>query len=335
MNSFEDFRGNEKVVQTLRRALQGGRFPDSLIFAGRDGVGKRTLALMLAKSLNCLKRNGSFCGDCTSCRKIEAGTHPDLLVVGLLDEKHFLQIDQIREAREDVYYQPFEGRCRVIIFEEADRMKDEGANSMLKMLEEPPLSTKIILLTERFHALLPTIRSRCQVFSFFPVPLPQIRQYLTAHAGLSTTDRELCARLAQGSIGKALRIDLESYRTMRSEVWELLEASLISHSAERIIEAAEALGKKKELFEERLDILYLLFQDMFYLIYRAPEEWVTNIDLLSSLRTMSTSIPGDAIHEVFGRLDMITSGLRVNISRPIALEDLAFRLARISTTSPR
>lgn len=334
MNSFEDFRGNERVVLTLRHALGGRRFPDSLLFAGSEGVGKRTLALMLAKALNCLETEGAFCNHCASCRKIEAGTHPDVLVVSVLEEKHFLQIDQIRQARKDVFYQPFEGRCRVIIIDEADRMKEDGANSILKMLEEPPPSTKIILLTARFHSLLPTIRSRCQVFSFSPLPVLLVRQFLEDHSNLSPADRDLCARLAQGSIGRALSLNLDTFRSMRSEVMELVKASLLTPSAEGVVAAADVLGKKKELFEERLDILYLLFQDLFYLLHHAPEEQLINIDLRSSLQALSELIPAGAIPEVFAKLDAISYGLRININRPLALEDLAFFLTRIPSAPP-
>ena len=333
MNSFEDFRGNETIVRTLRQALESKRFPDSLLFAGSEGVGKRTLALMLAKALNCLEVEGAFCNHCASCTKIDAGTHPDVAVVAVLEEKHFLQIDQLRQARKDVFYQPFEGRYRVIIIDEADRMRDDGANSILKMLEEPPPSTKIILLTARYHSLLPTVRSRCQIFSFAPVPLSMVRQFLADRSDLTTEDRDLCARLAQGSLGRALSLDLESFRSLRSEVMELLQASLMTHSAEGIIEAADVLGKKKEHFEERLDILYLLFQDLFYLIHQAPEEQITNIDLLSSLQKLSKLVPPPSIPDIFFKLDAISSGLRINVNRLSALEDLAFLLTRIPSAS--
>jgi DNA polymerase III subunit delta' len=329
MNSFEDFRGNERIILTLRQALKGNRFPDSLLFAGSEGVGKRTLALMLAKALNCLEEEGSFCNHCPSCRKIEAGTHPDVLVVSVLEEKHFLQIDQIRQARKDVFFQPFEGRSRVIIFDEADRMKEDGANSILKMLEEPPPSTKVILLTARFHSLLSTIRSRCQIYSFSPVPLSLVRHFLAEHSTLSPADQDLCSRLAQGSIGRALNLDLDLFRSLRSEVMNLLKSSLITPSVEGIVEAADVIGKKKEHFEERLDILYLLFQDLFYLCHQASEEQMINIDIRSSLQALSELIPADEIPKIFAKLDAITYGLRININRPIALEDLALYLTEI------
>jgi DNA polymerase-3 subunit delta' len=331
MNSFSEFRGNEMIVQTLRQALEHDRVPHSLLFSGSEGVGKRTLALMVAKTLNCEQMVHGFCNECSSCKKIEAGAHPDVLMVQVLEDKQFLQIDQLRSAREDVFYQPFEGRCRVIIIDDADRMREDGANSILKMLEEPPPSTKIILLTARFQSLLPTIRSRCQTFHFLPIPLIQIRSFLSEHSGVPPDDLELCARLAQGSLGRALSLDLVEFRHLRSEAIEMIQAAVTAHSAELIMNFADVIGKDKQSFDERLNIFYLVFQDVFYLLHQAPDEIITNTDLLPTLRALAAVIPRVWIHEVFAQLDEITYGLRININRPIALEHFAFRLGALSS----
>jgi DNA polymerase-3 subunit delta' len=331
MSSFETFRGNKKVVDTLCHALAGGRVPHSLLFAGPDGVGKRTLAFMLAKALNCLGQKKGFCEQCSSCRKIDAGTHPDVVFVGVLEDKQFLSIDQIRRAKRDVFYQPFEGRFRVFIFDEAERMKEEAANSILKILEEPPPSTKLILLTTKFHALLPTIRSRCQVFSFSPLPLSDILLFLEQHTNLSSEDRNLCARLGQGSIGKALSIELDVFRVSRDEVFKFIQATTIRPSTLSIMELADTFGKEKQSFQSRLDMLYLLLQDLFYLSHHASEDLLTNVDLLPALRALSDSLPPDWLAEAVGRLDSLLSGLRVNINRTIALEDFAFQSESFSS----
>jgi DNA polymerase-3 subunit delta' len=335
MSSFEDFRGNGRIIQTLCQALAGGRVPHSLLFAGPEGIGKRTLAFMLAKALNCLSQETGFCDRCASCRKIDAGTHPDVVYVGVLEDKQSLSIDQIRRAKQDVFYQPFEGRFRVFIFDEAEQMKVEAANSILKMLEEPPPSTKLILLTTKFHALLPTVRSRCQVFSFSPLPLSDIRAFLERRTTLSLEDRDLCARLGQGSIGKALSIELDVFRASRDEVFKFIQAATIRPSTLTILELADNLGKEKQSFQSKLDLFYLLLQDLFYLSHHASEDLLTNVDLLPALCTLSDSLPPDWLAEAVGRLDSILFGLRVNINRPIALEDFAFQSESFfSTPSP-
>jgi len=333
MSSFEDFCGNRRVVDTLCHALAGGRVPHSLLFAGPDGVGKRTLAFMLAKALNCLSQETGFCNQCASCRKIDAGTHPDVVFVGVLEDKHFLSIDQIRGVKQDVFYQPFEGRFRVFIFDDAERMKDEAANSILKILEEPPPSTKIILLTTTPYSLLPTIRSRCHVFSFSPLPLSDILLFLEQRTALSSEDRDLCARLGQGSIGKALSIELDAFRASRNEVFTFIQAATTQPSALTVLKLAGTLGKEKESFLSNLDLFYLLLQDLFYIAHHAPEDLLTNVDLLPALRALGGSLPPDWLAEAVGHLDSILAGLRVNINRPIALEDFAFQPEFFSSTT--
>lgn len=330
MSSFESFQGNEHLVHALRLALRDGRIPHTLLFSGQDGVGKRTLALMLAKALNCLRAEGDFCDSCASCRKIDGGTQPDVEYIGVLEDKHFLSIDQIRKARQDVFYQPFEGRFRIFIIDEADRMKDEAANSILKMLEEPPPSTKLILLTTKFHALLPTIRSRCQVFMFSPLPLSVVRTFLSGHTSGPVPELELRARLAQGSLGRALTFDVEQFREMRTAVFEMIQAAATLPLPETIFALADSIGKDKEQFEESLNIFYVLLHDLFYLVHRASEDWITNVDLIPALRDLAERIPGRWIHDAIARLDAITAGLRININRPIALEDFALSLSAAS-----
>lgn len=327
MNSFNEFVGNEKIVLTLRLSLEGRRLAHSLLFTGREGVGKKTLALQVAKALNCLEIQPDFCGHCMSCKKIDAGTHPDVFLIELQEGKQFLHINQIRTLRQDVFYRPFEGRFRVFIVDDADRMNEAAANSLLKVLEEPPATTQLILVTANFHALLPTIRSRCQTFSFNPIPLESIRNNLSQRAEISTADRELAVRLSQGSLGKALSLDLETFRALRSDVLEFLAVIAAGSSAEQVIALAEVIGKNKEFFEERLSIFYLLLEDLLYLTHGGAESWIANMDQLSALRSMSKQVTPEWVQSAIARLDAIRTGMRININRPLALEDFAYTLA--------
>ncbi|MDD5541754.1 MAG: DNA polymerase III subunit delta' [Acidobacteriia bacterium] len=333
-NPLPDFMGNEHIIQTLRRALSAGRLPHAMLFTGPEGVGKRTLALRISKALNCLKGGEEFCGECSSCRKIEAGSHPDVVWVTVEEGKQFLQIDQIRRAREDVFFQPFEGRYRIFIFDAAERMRSDAANSILKMLEEPPPQTKLFLLTSNFHSLLPTIRSRCQIFSFSPLPLSIVRRALDTRTEMSTPDRDLCARLAQGSIGRALSLDLELHRTLRAEVFEFLRGALTPRSAGTTLALAESMGKDKESFEDRLNILYGLIHDVFYLLHRGDPAFLTNIDLLADLTKLSARVDEAWVDKTVATLDVIREGLRRSINRRMALEDLSFVMAEGALPEP-
>src|SRR5689334_18557335 len=135
---FESFIGNQKVVERLRKKLREGRFPHGLIFSGPDGVGKHTCAIMVAKALNCLNSQaGDFCDVCSSCRKIDSGTHPDVTTVSVEPDATQIKIAQVRQILATLDLRPLEGRNKIIIIDPAELLNPEAANALLKGLEEP------------------------------------------------------------------------------------------------------------------------------------------------------------------------------------------------------
>src|SRR5712691_1764794 len=212
---FSDFHGNAETVHRLRDMLARKRFPHAIILSGARGSGKYTLALMLAQALNCLapiETDGlpDFCGQCANCRRIaqaadlDAGfaeavetresmretdkketrlfvqTHPDVLVIPPDPPQMMLKVDQVRRVIETIYYRPSEAKERVFIFTSSAFMK-EAANSLLKVLEEPPEFATIFLLTENPGELLPTLRSRSMTVSLAALSAEQIESYLARH----------------------------------------------------------------------------------------------------------------------------------------------------------
>jgi len=158
---FESFIGNRKIIERLRRKLREGRFPHGLIFSGPEGVGKHTCALMLAKALNCTNAEpGDFCDTCPNCRKIDSGTHPDLVMVSLEDDATQIKIEQIRHVLGLLELHPLEGRNKIFIIDPANLVNTGAANALLKGLEEPPENSFFILITVNVHELILTVRSR-------------------------------------------------------------------------------------------------------------------------------------------------------------------------------
>src|SRR5919197_1244242 len=193
---FDLFIGNRKILDRLRRKLREGRFPHGVIFSGPEGVGKHTCALMVAKALNCLKvEAGAFCDECSSCRKINSGVHPDVMTISVEEEATQIKIAQIRRVLELLQLHPLEGRNKIFIIDPADSLNAEAANALLKGLEEPPENTFFILIAINVHELPLTVRSRCQIYQFAPLTLAEMRQH-------GITD-ELVLRWSRGSIGRA------------------------------------------------------------------------------------------------------------------------------------
>src|ERR1035437_2037314 len=248
---FSDFHGNNETVHRLRDMLARERFPHAVVLSGGQGSGKYTLALMLAQALNCLsptKIGGlpDFCGKCANCTRIAQAadldarfaeavearenlretdkketrlfvqTHPDVLIIPPDPPQMMIKVDQVRHVIETIYSRPAVARERVYLFTSSAFMK-EAANSLLKVLEEPPEYASIFLLTENSGELLPTIRSRSMTFNLGALPAAEIESRLARlRPDWNARHRALVSRLSEGAIGRALSFDLASYIAARN-----------------------------------------------------------------------------------------------------------------------
>lgn len=324
---FNQFLGNRNVVDTLKLQLEKGCLPHSLLFCGIQGVGKATLALYLAKATNCQTSSTDFCDSCPSCRKIDSGMHPDVRLYQ--PDGQFIKIDQMRILSREVFYSPFEGRRRVFVIDEADRMKPEAANSILKTLEEPPESSILILVTAKPNDLLPTIRSRCQLFRFLPLCQSEMKQLLSKRDDLSSQDRLLVSRIAGGSVARALAFDLPTYKVHRQEVIHLLETCVrkLSYvSANKHI--SEILDKRAlSYFEEKMQILQSLLRDVYLLKLDPSTPFLINLDLIELLDHLGQSISLDQIQRASSILWHLERGASRNLNKNLALDQFVFELS--------
>src|ERR1041384_3126641 len=226
---FSNLIGNEEVKRDLRQLLEGGRVPGSLLFTGETGIGKKLFALELAKALNCRNRVGvEACDECSSCKRISQSTFPPFSRAAdtkerMIGSEHadvamvspynlIIRVKPMRELEREANFRPFEGASRIFIVEDAEYMNDQAANALLKTLEEPPPTTHLILTTTNPMALLQTIRSRCQMIRFAPIPFSEIENFLMKQTGMSPDDAALLARTSRGSLGNALSVDRKSTR---------------------------------------------------------------------------------------------------------------------------
>ncbi len=193
---FDGIIGHQRPIRLLKKAILIDHLPQAYLFLGAEGVGKRLTALTLAKALNCEEAKEDCCETCLSCRKIEGLNHPDVTVIR--PEGQFIRIDSIRQLQRSLNYRPYEGKKRVCILDGADRMKTEGANALLKTLEEPPPDTLLILLATQRDSLLPTIVSRCQQMRFTPLPIGQMIEALAQRLSVEKGEAKTLAELSQG-----------------------------------------------------------------------------------------------------------------------------------------
>lgn len=363
--SFSDFYGNSETVHRLREMLARKRLPQAVILSGPAGSGKYTLALMLARTMNCLAPITSdglpdFCGKCSNCIRIGEAeefesrfaeaveareglretdkketriliqTHPDVLVIPPDPPQMMIKVDQVRHVIAGIYYRPTEAKERVYIFTDSAFMK-EAANSLLKVLEEPPEFATIFLLSENPGELLPTIRSRSMTITLGALPTHDVETYLAqARPEWNERQRALVARLCGGAVGRARSFDIEAYVAARAHARVLLNSALRGGDHSELFKVTEgyragAEGRQKT--EELVRGLYSLLQDLLFLNSGTPD-LVRNTDVLGELKKLAENADFAWISAAADGLAEVERGMRRNLLRSLSLDAFAAALER-------
>jgi DNA polymerase-3 subunit delta' len=243
--------------------------------------------------------------------------------------RQIIRVGPMREIEREANFRPYEGRSRWFIIEDAHRMNEASANALLKTLEEPPLTSHLILITSQPTALLPTVRSRCQTIRFAPIAAAEIEGFLIAEKGLPAADARLLANTARGSIGRALAADIEAYRMGRASMLAVLKALVRTRDRVRLLQAAEELGtaRDRDEYELRLDVLEALIRDAWALSLGRSEASIVNRDLLNELRRIAEPMKSSKAASWLAAIEELRAALAVNINRRVATDALFLGMA--------
>ncbi len=256
---FSEIKGQERAISFLKKALDSNRLAHAYLFVGPEGVGRETTALSFFGRLVC--ENKIFCESCLPCRKFKKGLHPDVEI--LTPQGKSIKIEQIRALEAKLYFKPLEYEKRLILIPQAEAMTREAANALLKSLEEPPPYTLFVLLSQTTEALLPTIVSRCQIVRFKPLSFQVLKGLLEKRFEKLPEEAEGLAILAEGSLGRALRL---AEKGLLEELFRLAKA-LSEGRPSQLVALAEVIPALKEdqvLFWE-LVLLWLRRAHLSYL----------------------------------------------------------------------
>lgn len=332
--------GHEWAVALLRQSLAAERDAHAYLFSGPAGVGKALLALRLAQTLNCERGSDAPCLACRACRRIERGSHPDVRIASMQTQaaglkasdaarQKDLKIDTIREWQRDISLRPYEGRRRVFILHDAERLNEEASNAMLKTLEEPPPFATLVLVANTLN-LLPTITSRCQIVRLRPLPRAQVEQALRERAELEPGIAALLAAWSGGRIGWALRMaeSPEEVQARQARLDELLELQSQGHSASfRWAEQRNQeyrSGEQQRVFEW-LDLWQSWWRDVLLVKAKCPEA-ALHIDRHDELERAASRYALVDISRFVERISEAAQHLRENVNPQLALENLFLHL---------
>lgn len=337
--------GNEQVKEILRRFIANERVPNSLIFAGPDGVGKRQFALALAKSLVCTDRTtAEGCELCPSCRRVGGfvfpkaddkdahelviwSEHPDVGTV--IPYKQFVLVDAIRHLEKESNFRPFEAAARIFIIDDADRMNDAAANALLKTLEEPPATTHIFLITSRPDSMLATIRSRCQMVRFSPIETNLVERLLVEEREFSVDDARIAAAISHGSVGRAISIKIDEYQKRCERMLGVIRDALVTGDIASMLRTSEELNdaKNKEKVEHNLDLLASLTHDIWSLNLSGDKTRIVNIEQTAAITELAANVHGINLATWVDDIATMRQNFNVNINRKVAMDALFVGMA--------
>jgi DNA polymerase-3 subunit delta' len=326
--------GYPQIVNMLQREVEQDSLSHAYLVLGPQGVGKMTLALDLARSLNC-EGSQRPCGECLPCQKTEAGSHPDVQVMGLLPgekegerARKEISIDQVRALQHDVSLHPYWGRYRVFIVEGAERLSAEAANCFLKTLEEPPAQAVIILLAEEERALPATVVSRCRRIELRPLPLSYVQEVLLQR-GATPEQAQLLSRLSRGCLGLALAslespALLETRQRALESLQEVLDAGLLLR-LQRAQQLAALYQRNRGTLVETLRFWLGWWRDLL-LLKAGCRQLVVNADWEASLSQWGARLGLEQGRHCIERLLSTLELLERNVNPRLALEALMLEL---------
>ncbi len=325
--SFKDVYGHEKQIRVLQTAMSRGRIPHAYLFYGAEGVGKRTVAEVFAKALNCASGRESLdaCDTCPSCLKIDHENHPDVITIEAQGQS--IKIQEVRELQEQMKFSPFEGGKRIFIIVDADKMNIASANAILKTLEEPSASNILVLLTARPHQLPATVLSRCQHLRFNPLSRETVASFLEKELSLDHKSAQLIALSSGGSVGRAHAMNDESYLTTRATVLDII-ARIKTKDPLKLLSALNDFGQEKNDIIERLGILMTGYRDALVYKETGDRESLINQDYIDIIKSVAESESGRDIVGCIRAVDRAFHALNQNANKQLTLEVMMFRLGR-------
>ena len=351
--------GQDHILRQLEPALAGDHLSHAYLLVGPPHVGKMTLALNLAQSVNCLEGPGVPCGACTQCSRIAAGHHADVRIVAVgrrdttgesddglgradtsadSDEAErpaqstVIHIDDVRDVLHQVNLKPFEGSRIVVIFDGAESLSEAAANALLKTLEEPPPQVLILLLTTNEESLPSTVLSRCQRLVLLPLSQIQLAERLVADHQAGAEEAQRLARLSRGCLGWAIGAleDPQVLEQREAELDRLREAcdAGISLRFGYAAELATLFSKDREATIQLLYLWLRWWRDLM-LIKEGVQEFITNEDQLSELNLQATQLTTGRIVQVIKRVIQTIEALDHNANAKLTLEALMVGLPRM------
>jgi len=310
--AFHNIIGNNRVKKILRKSLQKSRVPNSMLFCGPEGLEKKDVAMVLAKALCCLQKTDDACEACLSCKAINAGNFPDVMVISPVNGA--LKISQMRELKQTAYLKPMIAKKRIFIVESAEKMGIEASNSLLKVLEEPPSFSHIILLANNPDLILPTIKSRCQILIFSPISREEMENLLVDR-DFAREKAKVISFFVRGNLKQALTLEWEDIQIKRKRAWELFLSLMREENASSFLKEFSSSRDFSRLeLEELFGILSSFCRDLLLVKEEGDDRLLMNPDYKTEVKKINNLVSYDKSMDILREIDYAIYALQKNLN---------------------
>ena len=319
MKDFSQVIGHREVIEHLQKGIQENKVSHAYILAREQGSGKRLLADIFARTLQCQKGSIEPCGNCPSCIQAAGGNQPDIIYV--THEKASLGVDDIRnQVNGDVAIKPYSSPYKIYIIPDGEKMTEQAQNALLKTIEEPPEYAVFLLLTENINMFLPTILSRCVTLQLKPVEPKLIKKFLMEKKQIPDYLAELSAGFSQGNVGKAIRFaSSEEFIERKQDTIHVL-----THVDEmknyEIMQFIKKMAEQKKDITDYLDLMLLWYRDVLLFKVTQDPNGLLFADEISNIRKQAQSREYEKIEAIIQAIEKAKVRLKANVNFETAME---------------
>ncbi len=328
--------GHETAIQFLQIHSQPEKIRHAYLITGAEGVGRKTLALAFVKALNCTNppSKGDFCGECQTCRQIEAQAYPDLTILRVADGARELKIEQVRTMQQSLALAPYQSKYRVVLIPDFQRATTGASNALLKSLEEPPSRAILILTADARESLLETIASRCEMVRLRPMRIDDLTEELKTTHGLKEEEARKLAQLAGGRVGTALnylRDDdlLEKYNNALDQLEEIMAMNLRGR-LKYVEKLQRAKGQARETYSFMIATWLTFWRDVL-ICSEAGEVPLVNLEKEGLIRHTAAGLDLQRVASILQRHEEALTMLDQYVNSRLILENLLLNLPHLES----
>lgn len=320
MGGFKDVVGHGDIIEYIQNAVKMDKVSHAYILNGPKGSGKKMLANLFAKTLQCECGEAEPCGKCKSCRQADGENQPDIIRVRH-EKPNTISVDDIREQiNNDILIKPYSSKYKVYIIPNADKLTVQAQNALLKTIEEPPAYAVIFLLTENAEVLLPTIRSRCVMLKLRNIKDKLIKKYLMEELQIPDYKADICTAFAQGSMGRAIMLATsEHFNEIKEEAIQLLKY-INEMEMYEIVGAIKNISNYKLEITDYLDILMIWYRDILFYKATKDVDGIVFGEQLKYIKERASKSSYEGLEKIIESIEKAKVRLRANVNFDLVME---------------